>query len=251
MAVETGTEISDFNPSWPLSSHPRSEGDDHLRLIKAILQNDATSLAAALNVLAGNLTVAGILNAISAISANNGIHVGPASPAGGILLQNALETELRRDGAGSAWLGLQAALARVVTGAAEFRFNDGPLVPETVLRKGNVLVFQSPDFVFSNNSFSPHNHLLGGTPDEADLFLRCVTTEFGWPVGAVLKAHLNSSTATTTAVNELSLTTTSVELVTMGAANTQFVIRQRTLQQSAFITNANWRAFIVAKRFVL
>lgn len=44
MGIETGTKISDLNAAWPLGTDPKSEGDNHLRLIKAILQNDAAPL---------------------------------------------------------------------------------------------------------------------------------------------------------------------------------------------------------------
>lgn len=43
MPLETGTTIAELNELWPLGSDPKSEGDDHLRLIKSVLQNDAVS----------------------------------------------------------------------------------------------------------------------------------------------------------------------------------------------------------------
>ena len=45
MPLETGTVIADLNENWPLSSDPKSQGDDHLRLIKSVLKLDAVSLA--------------------------------------------------------------------------------------------------------------------------------------------------------------------------------------------------------------
>ncbi len=45
MPLETGNKISDLNSLWPLGSDPKSQGDDHIRLIKSILQADAPSLA--------------------------------------------------------------------------------------------------------------------------------------------------------------------------------------------------------------
>jgi len=41
MGLETGTTIAELNPLWPLGSDPKSQGDDHLRLIKSVVQNDA------------------------------------------------------------------------------------------------------------------------------------------------------------------------------------------------------------------
>ena len=37
MSLETGTYISDLVATNPLAGDPRSEGDDHIRLIKAVL----------------------------------------------------------------------------------------------------------------------------------------------------------------------------------------------------------------------
>lgn len=38
MGLETGTTIADFRPEWPEGSDPKYEGDNHLKLIKSILQ---------------------------------------------------------------------------------------------------------------------------------------------------------------------------------------------------------------------
>lgn len=45
MGIETSTTIVGLNPNWPLGTDPRSEGDNHIRLIKSVLQlrfDDAT-----------------------------------------------------------------------------------------------------------------------------------------------------------------------------------------------------------------
>lgn len=39
MGLEVSTYISGLTPSWPPSGDPKSQGDDHLRLIKSVLQN--------------------------------------------------------------------------------------------------------------------------------------------------------------------------------------------------------------------
>ncbi len=56
MGVETGDKISDLNPLWPLGTDPVSQGDDHVRLIKGVLQNDAVSKSED-GVIDGDLTV--------------------------------------------------------------------------------------------------------------------------------------------------------------------------------------------------
>ena len=44
MTVETATSISMLSATLPLATGPISEGDDHLRLIKSVLQDQFTSL---------------------------------------------------------------------------------------------------------------------------------------------------------------------------------------------------------------
>ncbi len=39
MSVETGTVIANLDKSWPLAGDPLLEGDNHIRLIKAILKS--------------------------------------------------------------------------------------------------------------------------------------------------------------------------------------------------------------------
>ena len=39
MPLESATYIPDLDPNWPLGSDSVAEGDDHLRMIKAVLQN--------------------------------------------------------------------------------------------------------------------------------------------------------------------------------------------------------------------
>ena len=44
MSVETATYISQLNPSYPAAGDPKSEGDDHIRTVKSVLQNQFTNL---------------------------------------------------------------------------------------------------------------------------------------------------------------------------------------------------------------
>ena len=43
MGLETADTIAELNPLWPLGTDPKSEGDDHIRLIKQVMQDDALS----------------------------------------------------------------------------------------------------------------------------------------------------------------------------------------------------------------
>jgi len=38
MGLETANTILDLNPNWPLATDAKSQGDDHIRLIKSVLQ---------------------------------------------------------------------------------------------------------------------------------------------------------------------------------------------------------------------
>jgi hypothetical protein len=49
MTVESGTYISDFNASNPGASDPKSEGDDHLRIIKAWIKATFPNITGAVN----------------------------------------------------------------------------------------------------------------------------------------------------------------------------------------------------------
>jgi len=71
MALESGTYISQLNSSNPTTSDDVAEGDDHLRLIKAVLKNQFSGLTgttaissseAELNILDGVTATAAELN---------------------------------------------------------------------------------------------------------------------------------------------------------------------------------------------
>jgi len=46
MGLESGNTIASLNASWPLGSDKKSEGDDHLRLVKGVIKNDVVSKTA-------------------------------------------------------------------------------------------------------------------------------------------------------------------------------------------------------------
>ena len=39
MGLESGTYLNDLSTSNPASGDPKSEGDDHIRLLKSVLKN--------------------------------------------------------------------------------------------------------------------------------------------------------------------------------------------------------------------
>ena len=56
MGLEAGTYISDLNSAWPLGSDAKSTADDHIRLLKAVLQTTFPNLNAALTISSGTFT---------------------------------------------------------------------------------------------------------------------------------------------------------------------------------------------------
>jgi hypothetical protein len=62
MGLETGNTIAQLNAAWPLGSDPRSQGDDHLRLVKRVMTTDVVSRTAPeLQFFASPLRVAGAI----------------------------------------------------------------------------------------------------------------------------------------------------------------------------------------------
>lgn len=72
MGLETGTYISDLVITNPLGSDPRSQGDDHIRLIKTVLKNSFPNINGAMSStpaqIAAAATLAGYLTAITGAS---------------------------------------------------------------------------------------------------------------------------------------------------------------------------------------
>lgn len=69
MPIETATYISDLVPANPLTTDPVNQGDDHLRLIKQVLQTTLPgtgSLAGALVPIAGIIMWSGLVASIPA-----------------------------------------------------------------------------------------------------------------------------------------------------------------------------------------
>ena len=88
MTVETATNISQLNATYPAASDPKSEGDDHIRLIKSTLQatfpnitgvetssatsNEATKVATTSQVQAAILAATGITAVLPGQGGNGG-----------------------------------------------------------------------------------------------------------------------------------------------------------------------------------
>ena len=49
MGLETGDFIEDLDPNWPLGTDPKSQGDDHIRLIKKTIQGSFPNTSGVVN----------------------------------------------------------------------------------------------------------------------------------------------------------------------------------------------------------
>ena len=75
MALETGTYISDLVVTNPTAADAKSQGDDHLRLIKSAIKNTFTAITGAItathieiNKLSGLLSTTAELNKLSGVT---------------------------------------------------------------------------------------------------------------------------------------------------------------------------------------
>lgn len=66
MGIESVSFIEDLNAAWPLSNDPREEGDNHLRLLKTVLQANFPNLG---NSVAVNPTAAELNHVVGVTSA--------------------------------------------------------------------------------------------------------------------------------------------------------------------------------------
>lgn len=127
MGLETVTYISDFNPLWPLGSDPKSNGDNHLQIIKFGVQNtfinitgQVTATHVEINYLSGvtsNVQVQLTNKANTASPTFTGTVVLPASTSIGTVtaaevltlsgVTSAIQTQLNAKGAiaGQTWTG--------------------------------------------------------------------------------------------------------------------------------------------------
>ena len=117
MGLETATYIEDLVPANPVSSDNVSQGDDHLRLIKSVLQSQFTSL--------GSAAITATASEINDIGASGSIRTGLTTAQSDITALEGVQPvygHVRKDGTPVAegtpsWVALGAAGAtRTSTG---------------------------------------------------------------------------------------------------------------------------------------
>ena len=75
MGLETGDTINDLNENWPLGTDPKAQGDNHIRLIKSVMKNDALSLSAG-GTIEGDVTFNGNVVGVPVVNPNLIINSG-------------------------------------------------------------------------------------------------------------------------------------------------------------------------------
>lgn len=96
MTVESASYISQLNATYPTGADAKSEGDDHVRLLKNVLKTQfpnfgAAALAASntqLDKLVTTFTVTNALNGAVTVTSGGDVGVGTSSPAGRLELYN-------------------------------------------------------------------------------------------------------------------------------------------------------------------
>ena len=77
MALETGTFVDSLNPLNPTTADPKSQGDDHFRLIKSVIKNTFTAITGAITATHTELNfVKGVTSAIQAQIDSKGAILG-------------------------------------------------------------------------------------------------------------------------------------------------------------------------------
>lgn len=76
MGLETGSYISDLVATNPVAGDPKSEGDDHIRLIKALLKATFPNLSGAVN--AGHADLAAMGSGLASVVAGTNLLVDSA-----------------------------------------------------------------------------------------------------------------------------------------------------------------------------
>lgn len=190
MGLETGNTIPQLNINWPLGSDPKSQGDDHLRLIKVVLENDVLSKSAG-GTVAGDVTFTGLMTIEDLLTLTNGLDV-----TGGATVDTLTATELAE---------LQGGLD--VTGAS---------VLDAVTASGVLTAFAgtvgAPGIVFAGSGTTG---LFRGAADEYHLGVLGVDVLAASAAQIALKRR-----AVSTIKNLVSGTSIAVDLT---AENTQFV----------------------------
>lgn len=87
MGLESATTIAGLNENWPLGTDPKSQGDDHIRMIKRVLKNTTTAGGEFVKKVGDTMTG----NLVLPVGANTtGLQFGPSSGSPAYLAVNSL-----------------------------------------------------------------------------------------------------------------------------------------------------------------
>lgn len=97
--------------------------------------------------------------------------------------------------------------------------------------------YESPEFAFAGGSLITVAHGLGHKPENFEVFLRCITAEYGYAVGDEVKPESMSISGTTYGLT-LFADNTNV-YVKVGATGIPIIRKNNAI--AAVVTNTNWR----------
>jgi hypothetical protein len=79
MGLESASTIAALNSSWPAPTDPKSQGDDHIRTIKAVLQADAVSRSGD-QTIAGDKTFSGDVEFTGGVELPSTVNISGTNP---------------------------------------------------------------------------------------------------------------------------------------------------------------------------
>jgi len=172
MTVETGNTIANLKPGWPLKSHPKSQGDDHIRVIKHILQTQfpdgvggsgfkipLTATTQQLNWLSNvSADVQGQINHINGVIGTTGLE-GQIAYNNQLIIANQVAIGVNKGNITSSAAAIATNTAAIATNTAELAAFDLAAL-ETQVATNKTGVKTNKDAITKLNT-GPHLHVAG------------------------------------------------------------------------------------------
>jgi hypothetical protein len=253
MGMDTGSFISALNASNPVgATDPKSQGDDHLRFIKAKLLETfpnvtgaVTSSHTELNLVAGATGGLATLS-VSFAAAASSIAVLTSALSGFSFTASVTSSDITGS-IRTPVLKTQAGYTAGTFTAATVTVNNKGIITNiaagsigSVITAGTQLV-KNPVAI---NSTTTQAHGLGSTPFYIEGYLECLTAELGYSIGDKIDlangAYLNSF---------INIEKDATNLVLLISNNVLNITRKDTLNVSA-LTEASWKMVLIPYKYV-
>ena len=242
MALETGTYISDLVATNPSASDPKSQGDDHLKLIKFALKSSfpnvtgpVTATQAQLNLLIGKSDVATAAD-IAAASFSSALP-GQTGNAGKFVTTN---------GTTPSWVA-----AAFQTAAASSDIKTGSDTTKAVTSAavlgalGFSAYVQTADQTITAGGLLTIAHGLGRTPVLVFGFLKNTVAEYGYSIGDIIPASIGASSTSASTSCAVTMDATNI-YITFNSLTYAFSAPIKSTGVSANLTNSNWKFILRA-----